>query len=472
MRAAHLSSFTMQHLLTVPVLAALLPLLSVQEPRPITGDERVHTVTEGAVRSSALWRSERGLERSARQALEILTAVDGAGGPGAAELAGTDGPAVELLLAESASQLGKQGGRRGERVQWDPDFRGTGTPAVAVVPRMNDRVLFGTGLPPATRRLVALAAARRLGAESSAQTPEWLSSGICSLRAQRGLESIGHARAMAMEPWTSSGLLDLRAALSLVGPSVPGGSSLPGGASEPAGSSRAAARGAELLRIASRDRWNHELYEAERPARESATGAARMLMALEREADGGEELTHAELAGRALSRLDGLRPRWVVEGGAVAGHPNGWMATATRASDALVLEAAPAISGPFRIDATVVIFANDPKFAGQADIVVGDQAGDRILLAINTQKGIFLFRRAGAGEPYEILAEASQFEVPPFRELKVQIDYDGEVLQAQVADVKLTPVRIAERTLDGAAGFGAHAGSTVFFNRFKRGPRR
>ncbi len=148
------------------------------------------------------------------------------------------------------------------------------------------------------------------------------------------------------------------------------------------------------------------------------------------------------------------------------------MATATRASDALVLEASPAISGPFRLDATVVIFANDPKFAGQADLVVGDQAGDRILLAINTQKGIYLFRRAGPGEPYEVLAEVNKFEVPPFKELKVQIDYDGEVLQAQVADVKLPPVRLAERSLDGAAGLGAHAGSTVFFKRFKRGPRR
>jgi|GEM_PF-2247715 len=454
----------MQSTLTLSALAALLALPAVQEPRPVLDGERKHTLTEGALRASALWRSERGLERSARQVLEIFTAVDAAGAPRAAELTGPEGPAVELLLAESAAQLGKLGGRRGERVQWDPDFRGTGTPAVAVVPRMNDRVLFGTGLPPATRRLAALAAARRLAPEPPAGTPGWLTSGGCSLRAQRGLEAIGHARAMSIEPWTSSGLVELRSALALVGSAQgrdPGG--VPAGASE---------QGAELLRLAAAAPPSRDLFLADRPARDSAGGAARMLLALEREGDRAGDLTHDELAVRAANRLQGLRPRWVVEGGAVAGHPGGWMATATRASDALVLEASPPLAGPFRLDATVVIFANDPKNAGQADLVVGDQDGDRILLAINTREGIYLFRRPGVGEPYEILAEMGRVEVPPFKEIKVQIDYDGEVIQVQVADVKLAPVRLAERTLDGAAGFGAHAGSTVFFKRFKRGPRR
>ncbi len=456
----------MQLMLTLPALAALLTAPLVQEPRPITDGEREHTVTDSALRCSALWRSERGLERSARQALEILTAVDAAGTPRAAELAGEGGSPIEVLLAESAGQLGKLGGRRGERVQWDPDFRGTGTPAVAVAPRMNDRVIFGTGLPPATRRLLALAVAGRLAPEPSEETPDWLLAGASALRAQRGLESIGHAGAMAVEPWTSSGLAELQATLSGL---ERGGA----GASGEAGSSKGAdERGAQLLQMASAAPRSRELFRGEQPFRQSAAGAARMLMALEREADGGEDLSLADLAARAASRLADMRPRWVVEGGAVAGSPGGWMATATRASDALVLEASPAISGPFRLDATVVIFANDPKFAGQADLVVGDQAGDRILLAINTQKGIYLFRRAGPGEPYEVLAEVNKFEVPPFKELKVQIDYDGEVLQAQVADVKLPPVRLAERSLDGAAGLGAHAGSTVFFKRFKRGPRR
>ena len=144
------------------------------------------------------------------------------------------------------------------------------------------------------------------------------------------------------------------------------------------------------------------------------------------------------------------------------------MVTATRATDALVLESAPAISGAFRVEASLAIFANDPKFAGQADIVLGDVGGDRLLLAINTREGVYLFRRAAPGDPYVLLADVNQFKVAPFSEIAVQVDYDGEVLEAQVGEVKLPPVRLTDRRLDGAAGFGAHAGSTVFYKRFRR----
>lgn len=432
-------------------LVALLAAASLaQEPRPVTDDERAHSVVEGSLRATMLWRSERGLDRSAVQLMEVLRAVDAAGAPRAATGRG-DGEPLEFLLGQTPAQLGKQSGRKGAKVLWEADFRGTGSPACAIAPRLNDRVLFGTGLPPATRRVAALGAARRLAQEPTEEVPAWLVAGMASLRAQRGLEAIRHARALALEPWCSSGLVELGGRLA----EVPEGE-----------------RASELLRIASGPLPLEGLFDPLVPSRQSAADAARMMLALAHEAAAEGERGHGDLAASALDRLQGLRPRWVVEGGAVAGHPDGWMVTATQATDALVLEAAPEVSGPFRVEAAVVIFANDPKFAGQADIVLGDQGGDRLLLAVNTREGVYLFRRAAPGEPYETVTEVEKFRPPPFTEIPIAIDYDGEVLQVTVGEVKLAPVRLADRSLDGAAGFGAHAGSTVFVTRFKRSALR
>ncbi len=451
-------TLTMHLIYSLLAAAGLAPLTpaqetppAVQEARPVAEEEREHSVVDGALRATSLFRSERGLDRSARELLEVIAAVDAAGSPRAEDQVGGGAAPLEFFLAESPAQLGKQGDRQGERVQWDPSFRGSGAPAVAVVPRLKDRVLFGTGLPPGTRRLAALAAAYRLAEAPTPTTPAWLVSGAASLRAQRGLEAAGHARAMALEPWTSSGLFALKSALEGV---------------------ELEARPAALLRLAAAPLEPRGLFDPAAPMRQTAPEAARMLMALAREGDGtGEvtqEATHASLAQVAAQGLKSLQPRWVMEGGAIATHPTGWMVTATRATDALVLESAPAISGAFRVEASLAIFANDPKFAGQADIVLGDVGGDRLLLAINTREGVYLFRRAAPGDPYVLLADVNQFKVAPFSEIAVQVDYDGEVLEAQVGEVKLPPVRLTDRRLDGAAGFGAHAGSTVFYKRFRR----
>jgi len=435
------------HATLAAILAATFP---PQEPRPLRDEERSHSVIEGPLRATMLWRSERGLDRSAVQLMEVLRAVDAAGTPRAAA-SGPDGELVELLLGQNPAQLGRQAGRKGSKLLWASDFRGTGSPALAIAPRLNDRVLFGTGLPPATRRIAALSAARRLAPVPSESVPAWLVEGMASVRAQRGLESIGHARALAVEPWSASGLVELKQHLS----AVPQGG-----------------RPSELLGLASGPVPDQGLFDPAAPSRQSAAAAARHLLALAHGAAAEGERDLDSLAAAALDRLQGLRPRWVVEGGAVAGHPDGWMVTATQASDALVLEAAPAITGAFRVEATVVIFANDPKFSGQADIVLGDQGGDRLLLAVNTREGVYLFRRAGPGEPYEIVTEVEKFRPPAFSEIPIVIDHDGEVLQVTVGDVKLAPVRLADRSLDGAAGFGAHAGSTVFVTRFKRSAQR
>ena len=422
--------------------AALTAGAAPQETSPIDGPgERVHVAREGVLQASSLWRSERGLDRSARQLLEVMVGVNAAGAPA------PEGPGagtLEVLLAESPFQLGKLAGRRGERLQLVPDFRGGGLAAVAVAPKLNDRVLFGTGLPPRTRRLAALAAASALTPEGAGSgEPAWLWEGVVQLRAQRGLERAGHARALAVEPWSATGLLDLQQALAEV---------------EPDG------RGERLLTLAA-EPVEREVYRPSLAWRAGASDAARTLMALARE--DGVEGGPGALAAAAAGRLAEMRPRWRVVSGDAAGHPLGWMATASQAGDALVLSAEPLEDAPFGLTASTVIFANDPKFAGQADIVLGDQDGDRLLLAINTREGIYLFRRSGAGAAYETLAEVRAVEVPAFREIEVKLEYDGEVLSVEVGGVKMPPVRLGDRSLSGAVGFGCHAGSTAFFKRFE-----
>lgn len=61
-----------------------------------------------------LWRSERGLDRSAVQLMEILRAVDEAGSPAAATT-GSEAAPLEFFLGPTPAQLGKLGGRKGDR---------------------------------------------------------------------------------------------------------------------------------------------------------------------------------------------------------------------------------------------------------------------------------------------------------------------------------------------------------------------
>ena len=421
--------------------------------------ERVHVAREGALQASSLWRSERGLDRSARQLLEVIAAVDGAGAPRASDLVGEGEPPLEVLLAESPAKLARRAGRKGERLQFLSELEGTGLPCVALAPHLNDRVLFGTGLPPRTRRLAALAAAGLLRREAGRAEPAWRAAGADQLRAQRGLEAMGHARSMAMEPWISDGLLGLQRALAPV-----------------AEEERARA----LLDLATAEVAGREVFDPGGGFQQVPAEAARMLLALEAkgespgEPSGESEQGGAgaeaplELARRAAERLRSVRPRWRMEGGAVASHPVGWMATATQVEDALVLEADPFEGGAFELEASVVIFANSPKFAGQADIVLGDREGDRLLLAVNTREGVYLFRRPARNADYVPLAELHTLEIPPFTEIPIRVVHDGEVVKVEVGGVALPPVRLGDRDLDGAMGFGCHAGSTVFFKRFER----
>ncbi|MGB0332841.1 MAG: hypothetical protein ACPGPE_13615, partial [Planctomycetota bacterium] len=231
------------HATLVAILAVTIP---PQEPRPLG-------VIAGPLRATMLWRSERGLDRSAVQLMEILKAVDAAGAPRAAAKGPDDEP-VEVLLGQNPAQLGRHAGRKGSRLLWASDFRGTGSPALAIAPRLNDRVLFGTGLPPVTRRVAALSAARRLAPVPSRSLPAWLVEGMSSVRAQRGLESIGHARALAVEPWSASGLLALEQHLAAV-PQVD--------------------RPSELLGLASGPLPDHGLFDPAAPSRQSAAAAAR-----------------------------------------------------------------------------------------------------------------------------------------------------------------------------------------------------
>lgn len=425
-----------------------------ERPSAVTEEERLHTASEGPFRVSTLWRSERSLDRHAREGLRIVLAVDAVGLRRAARP--DEGHPQEFLLSESPMALFKQ-----SRLEKEPGvkermpmmanevFRWGPAPAVAVAPRIHDRTLFGTGLPPVTKRVLAMVAARRaVGLTSDLgrkleRDERILLEGRADAWAQAGLERAGFARAADEEPFTSNGIVHLRRDLA----GVP-----------------VERRGAKLVDIAGSSATNLMRWQGDMPFAGSGGRTAGALLAT---AEVSETATMAERATAALEALDALSPRWTLEGGAVATHPYGWQAVATRKLDALVLSAEPLDGGPFTLRTKLTVYSNDLKTAGQGDIVFGEQDGDRLLLACNSDRGLYLFRRAGRDAEYEMLAELPGAKVPIAREVAIEIRFDGEVLQIVVGDAKMVPVRIAGRTLAGSWGFGAHAGSTAMFREFE-----
>ncbi|MEM9381918.1 MAG: hypothetical protein AAGB93_18325 [Planctomycetota bacterium] len=408
-------------------------------PETTTAD-RVHSAAEGPYRVSSMFRSERGLDRSAREALAIVAAVGAA--------SANEGEPFELFLAETPvalrEALGDVGGGSSRPIAAVQAFRRGPFPAVAIAPRVHDRTLFLSGLPPTTRRLVAFVAARALqpGGLDLAGEREGgalvLAEGRLRLAAEEALRERGAARSLEEDPYTSFGLLSLRRRLESVGPEQ---------------------RAAELCRIATPGRPTSTVpWQGGSPLGLEPYGAAVMLLAAVDLPDDAPLLDRGEAA---LERLDGLRPRWIVEGGAVGAHPFGWHAVATRRRDALVLSAEPVADAPFTMESAFVLLSNDLQVTPQADFVIGDQDGDRLLLACNAKEGLYLFRRAGPTAPYEILAENVDARPQAGQEFEVRLRYDGEVLHVDVGGAALTPVRLGGRSLAGRWGFGAHAGSTA-----------
>ncbi|MEM1451565.1 MAG: hypothetical protein AAF957_25370 [Planctomycetota bacterium] len=442
----------------VALAAALAPIETTQAqqadvqalldalPEATDGD-RVHSAAVGPCRVSSLFRSERGLDKSAREALEIVEAVRAAY---AASGGSVDGGAFELFLAEHPVALRKAlpsgGGQRGGPLAAVQAFRRGPFPAVAIAPRVHDRTLFGTGLPPVTRRLVAVTAARALqpgGLDLTGERDELafvLAEGRVRLIADEALRTAKAARSLEEDPVTSSGLVALRRELA------------PFAAEERA---RALVSIATSWRPTNAARWSG----ATPLGNDHGAAAVRLLAAVDLPGDA----PLLDRATAALERLDALRPQWIVEGGAVGGHPYGWQTVATRQRDALALSAEPHDGEPFTLKAAFAVFSNDLQVSPQADIVFGDQDGDRLLLACNAHEGLYLFRRSAAATDYEILAESAGARPPIGKEVEATIRFDGEVLKIEVGGVKMVPVRVAGRTLAGRWGFGAHAGSTAMF---------
>lgn len=413
----------------------------------------------------SLWRSERGLDIYAVQALELCEAVWSAsestpgstpGSTTGRERAGRS----TIALAEHPEALRDKHPGLPMHTLYAPGLEvgGVVTPVVSVIPRLHDRTHYFVGLPPATRRLVALSAASAAFGERSDQAEmvskdgaaigavprihRW--SGRALLAAQRGLEAAGYAEPVEVDPWTSSGIKELQNALGL-------------------GGSRSG-QILENLALEDQARALAELAAAPDPSVDapvslppgtafvaSASEAARLMLAI----CAGDSM-------KAASKLAQIQPKWMVEAGAFGKHPFGWHTSAPRAQDSLLLSADP-VEGDFVLRTEIFLVSSDLKTQPQADIVIGDQDGDRYLVACSSKEGIYLFRRKGHGLAYETLTEAKEAIVPLATRIRVEVRVEGEVLSVTVGGVPLQALRIKDRSLSGKVGFGAHAGGTVLF---------
>ncbi|MEM6672943.1 MAG: hypothetical protein AAF726_08860 [Planctomycetota bacterium] len=433
------------------------PLCAQDSPPAVSDDDRVHTAVDGRLRASALWRSERGDDLWARAALAIAGAVDaavtGAGfavPEGAAESPGE----IELLLAESPNALRKAmllapAGFEllGKMRPLAVEAFGVGpTPAVAVAPRIHDRSMFVTGLPPATYRTLALAAANRLVAPASADD-EAVRAGRCGIAAHEALMAVDRALPIDQEPFTSAGLVELRRSM---------GSSRVRGGTRAEGLLRALGEGG----FVGFSRTGLEPWAADRPFAASAGDMAAYLIAKVEGPDAAEAGTRVV---RAVEMFDELQPRWIVESGAVASHPYGWHAVGPGKNDALILSAESRRDEPFVLRTTFIAVANDQESSAQADFVFGDVDGARVHVALTSGFGLYLYHRAGPDAPYVALADRKKRRILKGQETPVRIEYDGEALRIFVGDLEPFGVRMSGMSLEGRWGFGAHGGSSVLF---------
>ena len=391
----------------------------------------------------SLWRSERGLNHYATQALGIAEAVATALGEDAKGRA-------TIAIAEHPKFLRDSDPALPKHTIYAPAFAvdGSKVPAISVIPRLHDRTHFYVGLPPVPRRLVALSAAsaglgQRLdqaGPDSGPRLHRW--SGKAMLAAQAGLEAAGCAPPMVEDPWLSTGILELQTVLAEFDAGPTEGGDTP--------SARAKAL-AELAQAKDPDLDGPITLPPGKAFCATAGEVARMLMAQ----SGGD-------AEKAASNLAGLDPKWTVEAGAFGKHPFGWHTAAPRQHDALMLSAEP-MTGDFVLRTEIFLISSDLKALPQADIVIGDRDGSRFLVACSHKEGIYLFQRQGHGGDYVALTDAKDNHVPIAKRIPVEVRVEGEVLSVTVGGVELQSLRIKDRTLDGRFGIGAHIGSTILF---------
>ncbi|QDV07074.1 hypothetical protein Poly30_25930 [Planctomycetes bacterium Poly30] len=438
-------------LVTPVVVPVLVPIL-------LGGPQHV-AEGEGA-RVTALWRSEKALDQYAQEGLRIVQGVMAAVRAESREeeaLASASDPVsvLSLGLAESpldlrwlehpelkADDVKRRRRRRRAGLDDDDDggeggSEGPGQPlvvpsipgldsvgaVVAVAPRIHDRVMFGTGLPPSTRAALALEAARALLAGEGEVPADFLGPAIAGLNAAK------FGRTLEQEPFASSALADLQNELR--------------GLPEEGGvrAEHLKSRGSEVFP-------KERFFDPYAPSVAPTSLVAR----------------HAAATGMSVNDVLALRPAWVMEAGAVGTHPFGWQTVATRRTDALVLSAEPLSGESFTLTTTVVLFANDMEVAAQADLVLGDRQGDRYLLVCNTREGVYVFHRAGPEAPYEAIAEAKEIVPPAGRPIEVKALWKDQTLVITVGGVEMAGIVLPADAMVGGYGFGAHAGSTVMFS--------
>ncbi len=419
---------------------------------PVTaGDE--HVAEGKGVRVTALWRSERALDQYAQEGLRIVQGVVegskrelGEGEVLSLGLAASSQALRRLQTPEESAGNPKRRRRRKRAAEGQSDGEASsdtelsgvpivvsgldwvlgGQPVVAVAPKIHDRVMFGTGLPPVTRWALALEAAHLCEPEGD----------LLGL-AFTGMTQAGFAKGLVDEPYLATGLralqLDLRAIHDL--------SSDDGAADQASFLARQAALPNE--RIRTMDRVG--------PFAATASQLAK----------------HCVSSGWDVPQILALEPQWLVESGAVGSHGFGWQAVATRRADAVALSVEPRTSEPFTLRTSVVALSNDIKVPAQADLILGDNDGHRYQLVCNTREGIYLFHRAGPEEPYEAVADRKETVIPTGRPVEVVVVWRDHTLVITVGGVELAGIVLPEDAMAGHFGFGAHAGSTVMFSELK-----
>ncbi|MFT7077347.1 MAG: hypothetical protein ACJA0P_003370 [Planctomycetota bacterium] len=446
----------MTHIKTPRGLARFLPALMVA-PVLLVGPQHV-AESEGA-RVTALWRSERALDQYAREGLTIVEGVRGAMASRAADSDSTATvPEVSLGMAESpldlrwlgdpskkAIDLKQRRKRRRAGLEVDEEaadapaqplvlpsvdgLEGVG-PVVAIAPRVNDRVMFGTGMPPTTRWNLALEASRIAGGADE---------DILGL-ALAGMGAAKFGRSLEKEPFTSTALFTLQSELLGLGEELRAGRL-----------EELAARGLDAMRM----------FDPVVPTVAPVGLVAR----------------HVVEEGLSVADLLSLSPEWKMESGAVGSrrfgadpfgaNPLGWHAVATRKSDALVLSADPLSGESFTLTTSLLVVSNDLKTPAQADIVLGDRDGDRYLIVFNSQQGIYAFKRPGRDMPYETIAEKKEVVIPVGRPVEVKVLWRDHTLVITVGGFELAGIVLPDDAMAGSYGFGAHAGSSVLFSSLK-----
>ncbi|MHC4970944.1 MAG: hypothetical protein ACYTG3_01290 [Planctomycetota bacterium] len=333
---------------------------------------------------------------------------------------------------------------------------------VALQPPMNDRTLAAVGLPYLTRSLLLHEAAHLVRYHAMANYrshPHWLADGAAMWLKHRVLAESGTGSGEDAEPLSATYVVRIRRLLDAGRlPSV----------------TRLLADEIDDLPFYTRygTRWLFFRYLQEHHARK----VRRFLREVRRLGGGpgfGREVTallSRELGKRRFAALDdgfhhylrSLEPEWEEVLRSLSGNPTRCVSAAFPQSNAVAWQVAPVGKPAYVLEGTVEILPNTER---QLNVLLDRSEKGFVCVALNADHGVTLFEYEAARSQWHRRG-AQRHALALHKPFRVRVEVRKGRVDVSIDGRRLLGADFPARTLDGAWGLGALAGSAGIWRGF------